>query len=320
MNSFGNSFRVSIFGESHGPMIGVVMDGVPFGLSLTPEDFKNDIDRRRPTGEAGTKRKESDEPRIVTGVLDGVTTGAPLTILFENENTRSSDYSQFRDIPRPGHADFAAAIKYSGYNDLRGGGHFSGRLTLCLVAAGVVAKKILKENGIKIKAKVLSIGGKRYDPNQPIQFPSNGDSLGGVVECRCYDVPAGAGEPFFDSIESVIAHLAFSIPGVRGIEFGDGFKAANMTGSQHNDCFVNAEGETSTNSSGGINGGLANGNPIVFRVAIKPTSSITTPQKTFNFETNQMDTLVIKGRHDKCIALRCPVIVESIAALALLQF
>lgn len=320
MNSYGSNFRVSIFGESHGNAIGVVLDGIPAGIPLAEEDFIADLDRRRSGAKGTTPRKESDAPHILSGVFDGCTTGAPLAILFENGNTISKDYSQFREIPRPGHADFTAQVKHNFFNDIRGGGHFSGRITLTLVAAGVVAKKILGD--IKVNARITAIAGID-DPagwDAAIEAAmAEGDSVGGIVECICTDVPAGLGEPFFNSLESEIAHLAFAIPGVRGIEFGDGFAAAAMKGSEHNDCFIDTEGHTATNGAGGINGGISNGNPIVFRLAVKPTSSISKVQHTANFITGEIEEFSVKGRHDACIALRCPVIVEAIAAIALAQ-
>ncbi len=320
MNSYGIRFRISIFGESHGELIGVIIDGVPAGLPLCQEDFMADLDRRRSGAKGTTPRKESDLPHIVSGVFDGCTTGAPLTVVFENENTRSKDYSQFREIPRPGHADFTAQVKHNFFNDIRGGGHFSGRITLALVVAGVVAKKTV--GNININASITSIGGvsdaAQWDGILDAAM-AEGDSVGGVVECVCSNVPAGLGEPFFNSLESEIAHLAFAIPGVRGVEFGDGFAAATMKGSEHNDCFIDTEGHTATNGAGGINGGISNGNPIVFRVAVKPTSSISKIQRTANFITGEIEDFSVKGRHDACIALRCPVIVEAVAAIALAQ-
>ena len=320
MNSYGNKFRISVFGESHGEMIGVVMDGVPAGLPLSPDDFMKDLARRKSGSKGTTPRMEGDIPSIASGVSDGYTTGAPLAVLFKNENTISRDYSQFREIPRPGHADFTAGVKFNSFNDIRGGGHFSGRLTLTLVAAGVIAKKII--GNINVNASIASIGGvsdaSQWDGILGAAM-AEGDSVGGVVECVCSNVPAGLGEPFFNSLESEIAHLAFSIPGVRGIEFGDGFAAAAMKGSEHNDCFIDAAGHTATNGAGGINGGISNGNPVVFRIAVKPTSSISKVQNTLNFTTGKLEEFSVKGRHDACIALRCPVIVEAIAAIALAQ-
>lgn len=316
MDTFGRFFRVSIFGESHGPQIGTVIDGVPAGIPLCAEDFAADIARRAPGAAGTTPRREADEPQILSGVYQGHTTGAPICITFANANTRSSDYSQFADMPRPGHADFVASVKWDGSNDPRGGGHFSGRITLAAVAAGVVAKKMLE--GIEIKAELQSIGGcedKEAWKELLRQTAAAGDSLGGVVKCTATGLPIGLGEPFFDSVESLISHAIFSIPGVRGIEFGDGFAAASMTGSQHNDPFGPLGPEK--NGAGGINGGITNGAPLEFRVAFKPTASIARPQQTFNFATQAMDTLQVKGRHDVCFALRTPVIVEAMTAIVL---
>ena len=316
MNTFGRIFRVSVFGESHGAQIGVLLDGVPEGIALSEKDFAEDIARRAP-GEAGTTaRREADKPLIVSGVYDGHTTGAPLCILFANEDVRSQDYEDFDAVPRPGHADYVAAVKWDWANDPRGGGHFSGRLTLPVVAAGVVAKKVL--DGMKFSASLAELGGSA-DSSQWESLiaaaAADGDSLGGVVECTVEGVPIGLGEPFWDSVESLLAHAMFSIPGVRGIEFGDGFRASAMRGSEHNDPF-GPEGPVK-NGSGGANGGITNGAPLKFRVAFKPTSSISKPQKTWNFAEERMTTLSVKGRHDVCFARRTPVIVEAMAAIVL---
>ena len=334
MNSFGRKFRVSIFGESHGELIGVVLDGVPAGLELSEQDFKQDILRRKSGAKGTTPRVEEDKPQIMSGVFEGHTTGAPLTIVFKNNNTHSSDYEQFAAMPRPGHADLTAAIKWDDCQDPRGSGHFSGRLTLPIVAAGVVAKKVLADATIlddapvnEINARIVEIGGVYLEmtegPDMSVeaqkvleQAIKDGDSIGAVVECVVPDIDLGYGEPFWDSVESVISHSIFSIPGVRGIEFGDGFKAAAMRGSEHNDP-IGPDGRPLKNGAGGVNGGITNGAPIVFRVAFKPTSSISRPQQTFNFQTGEMDTLEVKGRHDVCFALRTPVIVEAMTAIAL---
>lgn len=316
MNTFGRIFRVSIFGESHGPQIGIVIDGVPEGLELSSSDLATDIARRAPGAKGTTPRKEADEPEFLSGLYEGHTTGAPLCIAFRNSNTRSGDYSEFDAKPRPGHADYVAAVKWDWANDPRGGGHFSGRITLPIVAAGAVAKKVLEN--VEISADLISIGGcSDKDKWQDLleQTAADGDSLGGVVECTVSGMPIGLGEPFFDSIESLISHAIFSIPGVRGIEFGDGFASAAMKGSEHNDPF-GPEGPIK-NGAGGINGGISNGAPLVFRVAFKPTASIAQAQTTYNFQTGQMDTLKIKGRHDVCFALRTPVIVEAMTAIVL---
>lgn len=370
MNSFGNNFRVSIFGESHGPLVGATIDGMIPGLPIGPDYFKADIDRRRAGAPGTTPRTEADEPEILSGVFEGRSTGAPLTVIFRNANTRSADYADFRTNPRPGHADFTAALKFGGFNDPRGGGMFSGRLTLPIVAAGTVAKDILSRyvygmtrgrEMFTCNARLVEIGGlgeaalgegfEQAWKARLAEVQAAGDSIGGVVECTLGGLPAGLGEPFWDSVESRISHAVFAIPGVRGIEFGDGFAAAGMLGSEHNDPFPekhcrHAEGEGCchegegchheeghechhgeghechhgegggcchgggnhiqapvTNHAGGINGGITNGNPIVFRVAFKPTASIAKAG--------------IPGRHDTCFALRTPVIVESMAAITL---
>lgn len=316
MNTFGRIFRVSVFGESHGPQVGVLLDGVPEGIALSEKDFEEDIARRAPGAAGTTARREADRPQIISGVYDGHTTGAPLCIVFQNEDVRSQDYADFDAVPRPGHADYVAAVKWDWANDPRGGGHFSGRLTLPVVAAGVVAKKILE--GMKFSAALVELGGSADSSEwEPLiaAAAADGDSLGAVVECTVEDVPIGLGEPFWDSVESLLSHAIFSIPGVRGIEFGDGFRASAMRGSEHNDPF-GPEGPVK-NGSGGANGGITNGAPLKFRVAFKPTSSISKPQKTWNFATESMTTLSVKGRHDVCFARRTPVIVEAMAAIVL---
>ncbi len=369
MNTLGRKFRVSIFGESHGEAIGIVLDGVPAGLELSESDFEKDIDRRRSGAKGTTPRKESDRPQIVSGVFEGHTTGAPLTILFRNENTKSQDYSLFAAMPRPGHADLTAALKWDDCQDPRGGGHFSGRLTLPVVAAGVVAKKILADATIlddtpcnEISARIIELGGipvetPSFQPvsgTSPSEIPGQddaseesrqesgplptgflpvaslqqswqqaiddamkeGDSLGAVIECIVPEIDPGYGEPFWDSVESVLAHGIFSIPGVRGIEFGDGFSAAAMKGSEHNDP-IGEDGRPTKNGAGGINGGITNGASIVFRAAFKPTSSIRKAQQTYNFATGKVDILEVPGRHDVCFALRAPVVVEAVTAITL---
>ena len=318
MNHFGKLFSVNIFGESHGESVGVVIDGCPAGMPLVVEDFIVDTERRKGGTQKGTTpRQEEDLPLFKSGVFNGRTTGAPLTLLFENKNTRSGDYEKQRAVPRPGHADFVAHKKFNGFEDFRGGGHFSGRLTLCLVAAGVVAKKIL--NTITVVAEITSIGGSS-DPEKGLQKAiENKDSVGGIVECKVNGLPLGLGEPFFDSVESLIAHAVFAIPAVRGIEFGTGFKAAAMFGIDHNDAIENADGKTSTNHAGGIVGGITNGNELVFRIAIKPTSSTPRDQFTYNWETDQMESFAVRGRHDLCIALRVPPVLEATAAIVLVD-
>jgi chorismate synthase len=318
MNSLGRIFRVHIFGESHGESVGVCIDGVPAGLPLTVEDFLEDIERRKGGTQKGTTpRQESDLPIFKSGIFNNKTTGAPLTILFENNNTRSADYAKQRAVPRPGHADFVASKKFGGFEDYRGGGHFSGRLTVCLVAAGVVAKKLLKD--IPVKSTILEIGGET-DLEKGLQKAIDAkDSIGGIVECRVNNLPLGLGEPFFDSAESLLAHAAMAIPAVRGVEFGTGFAAAKMFGSEHNDAIEDATGKTKTNHAGGIVGGITNGNELVFRIAIKPTSSTPKEQQTLNWETNTVESFSVKGRHDLCIALRVPVVLEAITAMVLVD-
>ena len=319
MNSWGQIFRVSIWGESHGQQVGVSIDGVPAGIALCEADFSADLDRRRAGAAGTTPRKESDLPHIVSGVYNGFTTGSPLTIEFVNENTQSGDYRNLVKHPRPSHADLVAQQKWDGYNDPRGGGHFSGRITLGLVAAGVVAKKILG-NAAEFSTEITEIGGTQ-DKAKFAEILESArtaqDSVGGVIECRAKGISAGLGEPFFDSAESLIAHLLFSVPAVKGVEFGKGFEAARMNGSEHNDAIIDKCGTTATNNAGGIVGGITNGNEIVVRAAIKPTASIAQEQATFNFESNKVEPLVIKGRHDVCIALRAAIVVESAVAIAL---
>ena len=347
MNTFGRKFRVTVFGESHGEAVGVVLDGVPAGLELCEADFEKDILRRKSGAKGTTPRLESDQPQILSGVFEGHTTGAPLAIIFRNENVKSQDYAQFAAMPRPGHADLTAALRWDDCNDPRGDGHFSGRMTLPVVAAGVVAKKILADATIldetpcsEINAELVELGGiplpfldaqsLRDGSDAVADMPdewkeeleraaAEGDSLGAVIECTVPAIDPGYGEPFWDSVESQIAHAVFAIPGVRGVEFGDGFEAAAMMGSQHNDP-IGPDARPVKNGAGGVNGGLTNGAPIVFRVAFKPTSSISRAQQTFNFETGETDTLEIKGRHDVCYALRCPVVVEAMTAIALADF
>ena len=343
MNTIGRKFRISIFGESHGELIGVVMDGVPAGLELSEADFEQDILRRKSGAKGTTPRIEADLPKIVSGIYEGHTTGAPLTVTFQNTNTHSSDYEIFAAMPRPGHADLTAALKWDDCQDPRGGGHFSGRLTLPVVAAGVVAKKILTDATILdetpftgVSARIVELGGKilHFVQNDTAEVQSDngkmpeewqaaidkaikeGDSLGAVIECVVPNIDPGYGEPFWDGLEAVLAHAIFSIPGVRGLEFGDGFEAARMKGSEHNDP-IGEDGRPLKNGAGGANGGITNGAPISFRVAFKPTSSIRKAQQTFNFQTGEMDTLEVPGRHDVCFALRAPVVVEAMTAITL---
>lgn len=328
MNSFGEIFRISVYGESHGKGVGVVIDGCPAGIDLDEENFTEDLSRRRAGKIGTTPRIEKDIPMFLSGVFNGKTTGAPVNIFFKNENTNSKAYTDFRDHPRPGHSDFTAHEKYGGFNDIRGGGMFSGRVTLAVVSAGVIAKKILQKfcENIEIESRIISLGElmltdnniseERID-NYLKKIQSEGDSIGGIIECRGKNIPKSLGEPFFDSVESVVSHLIFSIGGVRGIEFGSGFNSAKMKGSECNDVFINSDGKTLTNNCGGINGGITNGNDIVFRTAVKPTSSIFKSQNTYSFAENKISELKIKGRHDTAFVLRVPVVVESYLAIAL---
>jgi chorismate synthase len=316
MNSFGNIFRVQIFGESHGASVGIIIDGMPAGLSLTEENLLTDLERRKGGLQKGTTpRQEADYPIFKSGIFNGKSTGFPITILFENNNARSEDYQQQLAIPRPGHADWVAHQKFGGYEDYRGGGHFSARLTTGIVAAGAIAKMLMPE--VHIEAKVISIGGET-DLDRGLQSAIDAkDSIGGIVECRVTGLAVGLGEPYFNSLESMLSHIMFAIPAVRGIEFGIGFQAAKMFGTEHNDAIENNEGKTTTNHAGGIVGGISNGNDLVFRLAIKPTSSTPKNQQSLNWKTGELEDFSIKGRHDLCVALRAPVIVEAATALVL---
>jgi chorismate synthase len=333
LNSFGHIFNVQIFGESHGECVGITINGCPAGMPLTEDDLLPDLERRKGGKQKGTTpRQEADYPFFKSGVFNKHTTGFPIIILFENNNTRSEDYQRQRSFPRPGHADMVAHQKFGGFEDYRGGGHFSARLTTGLVAAGGVAKKMLLsnavttqpaktiKNNITIHAKVIEIGGEA-DLEKGLQNAIDAkDSVGGLVECRVNGMPVGLGEPYFNSLESQLAHILFAIPAVKGVEFGAGFAAAKMFGSQHNDVIENNEGKTTTNHAGGIVGGISNGNQLVFRIAIKPTASTPKPQNSLNWDTGVMEDFSIKGRHDLCVALRAPVIVEAATAIVLADF
>jgi len=315
MNSFGRVFRVQIFGESHGKSIGVIIDGCPSGISIKTEDFVAALTRRKPGKRGTTTRVEDDDLEIISGIYNNFSTGSPIALLLPNSNVNSSDYDDIKYKPRPGHSDFTAFHKFSGYNDHRGGGHFSGRLTAALVLAGVVAHKVIPF--ARINAKILEIGGLADYDNLLEQIVQSGESVGGIVECQVMGLPIGLGEPFFDSVESVISHAVFAIPAVKGIEFGAGFKSSQMKGSEMNDQIMDIDGHTLTNNSGGINGGISNGNALIFRIAIKPTSSISQTQSTVNLQTGESENLAIRGRHDACIALRVPPVLESVTAIAL---
>lgn len=315
MNSFGILFKITVFGESHGTAIGVTVDGCPPGITINQDDFIPDLSRRQSGMPGTTKRQEPDIPDILSGVCEGHSTGAPVTLITRNTDKRSSDYNEFRDVPRPGHADFVAAKKYSGYADYRGSGHFSGRITWGLVAAGVIAKKVIGKP--VISATLVSAGGSNDIEKAIERAVAENDSIGGIIECKVQNPPVGLGEPFFYSFESALSHIILSIPAIKGIEFGSGFASATMKGSVHNDPFINENGKTSTNNAGGINGGITNGNEIIFRVVVKPTSSTGVEQTTFNFKSREMQKLKIQGRHDICIALRMPVIVEAATAITI---
>lgn len=349
-SSFGSRFRVTLFGESHGPAIGAVIEGVTPGLHLEEGYIRAYCARRLARGAYSTARREPDLPHIVSGAVDGVACGTPLTVVIENTSTRSGDYGPQSQIARPGHADYTGHLRYGGFNDVRGGGHFSGRLTAPLVYAGAVASLMLRRQGIAIGAHAAEIAGVADTPFDPVSvgprefdalhsrdFPvldpaagegmqaaiaaarADCDSVGGVVECAVTGLPAGVGDPFFDTLESRLAYLLFAIPAVKGVEFGAGFSAARMRGSESNDPFVSEGGKirTSRNAAGGIQGGISNGMPLLFRAAFKPTPSIAKPQQTVNFITGETLTAEIRGRHDPCIVPRAAVCVEAAAAIAL---
>jgi len=316
MNSFGRVFKVEIFGESHGPAVGAIVDGCPPGLAIGPGDFEADMARRRSGAVGTTDRREADVPEILSGVHGGRTTGSPICLAVRNADTRSSDYDCFDTVPRPGHADFTSRVKYGGYSDPRGSGHFSGRVTAGLVAAGALAKKVLGP-GVAFSTAVVEAGGRADVEAAVAEAKAAGDSVGGLVEIRVAGLPVGLGEPFFDAAEAVVAHALFAVPAVRGVEFGDGFAAARMRGSEHNDPFVDPSGRTAKNGAGGANGGITNGNDLVIRVAVKPTSTISAPQRTLDFATGEETTLAPGGRHDACVALRAAVVLEAAAAIAL---
>ncbi len=345
-NTFGQSVSVTLFGESHGTEIGAVIDGLAPGLSVDEDFIRHQLSLRRPHGKISTARIEADVFRIVSGVFEGRTTGTPLCILIPNTNMRSGDYT--KGLPRPGHADYTAECKYHGYQDFRGGGHFSGRLTAALVAAGAIAISALRQKGILIGTHISSLAGipdrQLADPIEAdlealdeLQFPalspqaseamqgeieraaSDGDSVGGTLETAVVGLPAGVGEPWFDTVEGVLAHALFAIPAVKGVEFGEGFGFDSMRGSEANDGLRIQNGKivTSTNHNGGINGGITNGMPVIFRCAIKPTPSIFKDQESVDMETMQNATLTLKGRHDPAIIHRARVVVDSVTALVL---
>lgn len=352
--NFGNNIKITIFGQSHSEAIGVVIDGLPAGFKIDTEKTAAFMARRAPgKNDLSTPRKEADEVKIISGVVDNVTCGAPLCAIIENTNTRSGDYDKLRRLPRPSHSDFAAIMKHNGFNDIRGGGNFSGRLTAPLCFAGAVCMQMLEEKGIRIGAHISSIGkaeDKRFDPVcvSPADFENIlakpfpviddkqgelmrkeiydakgcADSVGGTVECAVVGMPVGIGDPIFDGIENRLAAAIFGIPAIKGIEFGSGFGGSKLRGSENNDDFVSVNGEirTATNNHGGILGGISSGMPIVFRCAIKPTPSISTEQQSVNTETLEEEKLVIGGRHDPCIVPRAVPCIEAAAAVVIADY
>jgi chorismate synthase len=321
MNSLGRMLRFSLFGESHGPAVGCLLDGCPPGIPLDVQDFRADLARRRPGAPGTTPRVEADEVEVLSGLYRGYTTGAPILAIVRNTDTRSRDYDRFVRQPRPGHADFTSRVKYGGFADMRGSGHFSGRVTVAVVLAGVIAKKLVPH--IEFETKILEIAGidatTRLDACMAAvdAAAAEGDSVGGIIGVRVRGLPAGLGEPFADPVEATIAHWVFAIPATRGLEFGQGFESARRRGSEHNDRFIDAAGHTATNNAGGANGGITNGNDLVLRIAVKPPSSIARPQTTWDFQEQKPGDLIVEGRHDACIALRIPVVLEAAVALAL---
>lgn len=346
-NTFGNNISVTLFGESHGDAIGAVLDGLGAGIRIDIDNVEKRLAQRRPHGAISTARHEADTPIFLSGVRDGVTTGTPITVIFENRDTRSRDYSMFKDTPRPSHADYVAAVKYGGHQDERGGGHFSARLTAPIVAVGAILESVLADKGIRIGTHIKSLHGvsdrdfssynddiktlsdklfpvldgeaEKRMTDEILAAASLGDSVGGVLECAAVGVPAGVGEPWFDSLESTLSHLLFSIPGIKGVEFGLGFGFADKFGSEANDSFV-TDGKsvfTETNNNGGINGGISNGMPIVFRVAVRPTPSIYKEQNTVSLSRMENTVLKITGRHDPAIIHRARAVVDAVTAIAL---
>ena len=351
-NNFGTNISLTIFGESHGPYIGITLDGLPAGFPISLEKMKKDLDQRKAKNNLSTSRHEPDSFQIISGLYHGNTTGTPLTILIPNTNTNSKVYEDQKYLLRPGHADFTAFKKYHGFQDFRGGGHFSGRMTACIVAAGSICQQILDQKGISIVSHIEQLH-TIYDTSfssDPVQLAKQaqllkekdfavidsdkesemkkailqakkeGDSVGGILETIITSIPAGIGEPFFDSVESILSHLLFSIPAVKGVSFGAGFELAKMKGSQANDPFVyNNSIQTKTNHNGGINGGITNGMPILIHTVIKPTPSIHKEQKSINYQTNEEISLQIQGRHDPCIVHRARIVVDSILAFGILD-
>ena len=318
---FGNNIKISIFGQSHSEAIGVTIDGLKAGIEIDIDKLKEFMDRRAPgKSKYATKRKEGDIPEFLSGVVNNVTCGAPITAIIRNTNQHSKDYDNLRDCPRPGHADYTAHIKYNGYEDLRGGGHFSGRLTAPLCIAGGIILQILEKEGITIESKIKEIHGNAKDPFKEIEKAMKmGDSVGGVISCTIKGIKAGVGEPMFDGIENRIAQAVFAVPAVKGIEFGQGFECAKMYGSENNDNFEYKDGEvvTRTNNNGGILGGISNGMDITFNVAVKPTPSIALKQDSISYKIKENKELQIVGRHDPCIVPRALPCIEAASAVAI---
>lgn len=348
-STYGEKLKLSIFGQSHGPAIGMTLDGIPAGLPVDMDKLQVFLNRRAPGNhEYATSRKEADKPQFLAGIVDGHTCGAPIAAIIPNSNTRSGDYSNLKDVPRPGHADFTAQMKYGGYQDVAGGGHFSGRLTAPLCIAGGLCKQWLEEMGVRVAAHIVAIGGVVDDPvyvdwaepnldgiskDFPVMNPeagekmreaiarakADGDSVGGLIECIAAGLPAGLGEPMFGGMESKIAQIVYGIPAIKGLNFGTGFAGSYMRGSENNDTYVIRGGRVKTlrNYAGGILGGITNGMPIVFEVAVKPTPSISMPQKSVSLSRMEETELVVKGRHDPCIVPRAVPVVEAAAAIAI---
>lgn len=319
---YGTNINISIFGQSHSEAIGVTIDGLPAGITIDMEELQNFLDRRAPgKNRYATPRKEADKPEFLAGLVGNTTCGAPLTAIIRNTNTRSGDYDNLRDIPRPGHADYTAHVKYGGYEDVRGGGHFSGRLTAPMCIAGGIFKQILSARGIEITAEIKEIGGNAEEPYKTIdEARETGDSVGGIIACTVTGVPAGLGEPMFDGLENKISQVVFGIPAIKGIEFGAGFDAARRKGSENNDEFYydkDGKVKTKTNNHGGILGGISSGMPITFRVAVKPTPSIAREQNSISYAEGFDRKLEVKGRHDPCIVPRAVPCVEAAAAIAI---
>ena len=317
MNSYGTLFKVTLYGESHQEAIGAIVDGVPAGIKIDDELITSDLMKRQPGAVGTTPRKEKDEFKILSGVFNGFSTGSPIHIMIENQNIQSKDYEHLKNQPRPGHADFVAGVKYNGFQDYRGGGRFSGRLTAALTAAGSIAKMIVP---FQFENKLIQIGALK-DMEWLDQYLSEvskaGDSVGGIIEVKVSGIPVGLGEPFFNKLDSEIGKMMFSIPAVKGVEIGKGFSGIEMMGSKFNDEILDARGKTKTNHSGGVSGGISNGNDLIVKVFIKPTSSIQKEQETYNYTTNSVEKLEIGGRHDVCIARRAGIVVENALAIVL---